>query len=97
MQLQVKLLRILQERKVTRLGSLSSVDLNIRIVAATNKDLKQAILKGVFREDLYFRLKTVNIKVPDLKDHLEDLDDLINRFALEFTARNDVSYTSFSL
>ena len=64
MQLQVKLLRILQERKVTRLGSLSSVDLNIRIVAATNKDLKQAILKGIFREDLYFRLSAFKLTIP---------------------------------
>ena len=80
MQLQVKLLRILQERKVTRLGSLSSVDLNIRIVAATNKDLKQAILKGIFREDLYFRLSAFKLTIPPLSDRPLDIIPLAEQF-----------------
>ena len=57
---------------------------------------KKEVDNNNFRQDLYFRLKTVNIRVPDLKDHLEHLDDLINRFALEFTARNDIPYKGFS-
>jgi two-component system response regulator FlrC len=80
MQLQVKLLRILQERKVTRLGSLSSVDLNIRIVAATNKDLKQAILKGIFREDLYFRLSAFKLTIPPLSERPLDIIPLAEQF-----------------
>ena len=92
MQLQVKLLRILQERKVTRLGSQSSVDLNIRIVAATNKDLKQAILQGVFREDLYFRLSAFKLTIPPLSDRPLDIIPLAEQF-LKSEIGNDKLYS----
>ncbi len=93
---QAKLLRVIEQGEFLRVGDTKLRKVDVRIVAATNRDLKKETDSNNFRQDLYFRLKTVNIKVPDLKDHLEDLDDLINRFALEFTARNDISYKGFS-
>ena len=93
---QAKLLRVIEQGEFLRVGDTKLKKVDVRIVAATNRDLKKEADNNNFRQDLYFRLKTVNIKVPDLKDHLEDLDDLINRFALEFTARNDVSYKGFT-
>ncbi len=93
---QAKLLRVIEQGEFLRVGDTKLRKVDVRIVAATNRDLKKEADSNNFRQDLYFRLKTVNIKVPDLKDHLEDLDDLINRFALEFTARNDISYKGFS-
>ena len=93
---QAKLLRVIEQGEFLRVGDTKLKKVDVRIVAATNRDLKKEADSNNFRQDLYFRLKTVNIKVPDLKDHLEDLDDLINRFALEFTARNDVSYKGFT-
>ena len=93
---QAKLLRVIEQGEFLRVGDTKLKKVDVRIVAATNRDLKKEADNSNFRQDLYFRLKTVNIKVPDLKDHLEDLDDLINRFALEFTARNDVSYKGFT-
>ena len=94
---QAKLLRVIEQGEFLRVGDTKLRKVDVRIVAATNRDIKKEADSNNFRQDLYFRLKTVNIKVPDLKDHLEDLDDLINRFALEFTARNDISYKGFSI
>ena len=96
LEIQAKLLRVIEQGEFLRVGDTKLRKVDVRIVAATNRDLKKEADSNNFRQDLYFRLKTVNIKVPDLKDHLEDLDDLINRFALEFTARNDISYKGFS-
>jgi len=93
---QAKLLRVIEQGEFLRVGDTKLRKVDVRIVAATNRDLKKEADSNNFRQDLYFRLKTVNIKVPDLKDHLDDLDDLIKRFALEFTARNDIPYKGFS-
>ena len=93
---QAKLLRVIEQGEFLRVGDTSLKKVDVRIVAATNRDLKKEVEKNNFRQDLYFRLKTVNIKVPDLKDHIQDLDELVNRFALEFTARNDISYKGFT-
>ena len=93
---QAKLLRVIEQGEFLKVGDTKLRTVNVRIVAATNRDLKDEVDKNNFRQDLYFRLKTVNIKVPDLKDHIEDLESLVSRFALEFTARNDMPYKGFS-
>ncbi len=93
---QAKLLRVIEQGEFLKVGDTKLRTVNVRIVAATNRDLKAEVDKNNFRQDLYFRLKTVNIKVPDLKDHIEDLESLVSRFALEFTARNDMPYKGFS-
>ena len=76
--LQVKLLRVLQEKTVVRIGSNKLIPLDIRIVAATNKDLKELVRKGKFREDLYYRLNVIPIDVPPLRERGRDLNLLVN-------------------
>ena len=77
--LQAKLLRVLQERQIMRLGSQRVLNVNIRVIAATNKDLRQHMLAGHFRKDLYYRLNAVTLKVPPLRDRREDILLLIHR------------------
>ena len=93
---QAKLLRVIEEGEFLRVGDTKLNKVNVRIVAATNRALEKEVYDRNFRQDLYYRLKTVNIKVPDLKDHLDDIDELVSRFALKFTARNDINYKGFS-
>jgi two-component system response regulator AtoC len=71
--LQVKILRVLQDRKITRLGGTSPMPINARIIAATNKDLEQMVREGKFREDLFYRLNVVRIQIPPLRDRKEDI------------------------
>ena len=77
---QAKVLRALQENKITKVGGDKEKKVNVRVIAATNKDLKQAISHHKFREDLYHRLSVIVIKVPALKDRKEDIPLLVNRF-----------------
>jgi DNA-binding NtrC family response regulator len=86
--IQVKLLRVLQEKKFERLGGEETIEVDVRIVAATNKDLKAGIERGTFREDLYYRLNVVNIVVPPLRERKDDLPLLIREFALQFAKEN---------
>lgn len=79
--MQVALLRVLQERKVTPLGSLKEVPLNIRIIAATHRDLRQLVDEGKFREDLYYRLHVYPINVPPLRERKEDIPYLVRFFS----------------
>lgn len=85
--LQVKLLRVLQEREYDPVGSSQTRPVRARIIAATNRDLEKAIEKGSFREDLYYRLNVVTIQAPPLRDHLEDLEELVRHFTLRISAR----------
>jgi len=85
---QIKLLRVLQEKKFERVGGEETIETDVRIVAATNKDLKAEIEKGNFREDLYFRLNVVNIQVPSLRERKDDLPLLITSFLKEFAEEN---------
>lgn len=77
---QVKLLRFLEDRRLTRVGATSDVEVDVRIIAATNQNLERLIRDGRFREDLYFRLNVVRIDVPPLKDRLDDLPLLVAHF-----------------
>ena len=81
--LQAKLLRVLQERDFMRVGGTQSIPLNIRVIAATNKNLLTATREGTFREDLYYRLNVVAITMPPLRDRKEDIPQLANYFARE--------------
>ena len=77
---QTKVLRALQENEITRVGSDKTIKVNVRVIAATNKNLKQEIEKGNFREDLYHRLNVIPIHVPDLKDRKDDIPLLVDHF-----------------
>ncbi len=81
---QAKLLRVLQERKLERVGGRGAIDVDIRILAATNKGLKKEIEKGTFREDLYYRLNVVQIHMPPLRERKEDICPLANHFLANF-------------
>ena len=83
---QTKVLRALQENEITRVGSDKTIKVNVRVIAATNKDLKKEIEKGNFREDLYHRLNVIPIHVPDLKDRKEDIPLLVNHFIHQICA-----------
>jgi DNA-binding NtrC family response regulator len=85
---QVKLLRVLQEHKVRRVGSNTFIPIDVRIVAATNKDLSTLIREGQFREDLYYRLSVVTIQLPSLEERAEDIPLLVQHFLESFHQRN---------
>jgi DNA-binding NtrC family response regulator len=85
---QVKLLRVLQEQKVRRVGSNIFIPIDVRIVAATNKDLSGLIRAGQFREDLYYRLSVVTIQLPSLEERAEDIPFLVQHFLERFNQRN---------
>jgi transcriptional regulator with PAS, ATPase and Fis domain len=87
LQLQAKLLRVLQEKEIERLGSNRKVPVNFRLISSTNRDLAQEITAGQFREDLYYRINVVNIKVPPLRERRDDIPLLTAEFVKEYCAR----------
>jgi DNA-binding NtrC family response regulator len=87
--IQVKLLRVLQEREFERLGGTKTLKVDVRMIAATNRDLRAALEEGTFREDLYYRLNVVPIDIPPLREHKEDIPDLVNHFLARFAADNE--------
>lgn len=94
--LQVKLLRVLQEKKFERVGGTKTIHVDVRIIAATNKNLTTAINKGKFREDLYYRLNVIPMKVPPLKQRKSDIPLLIDHFLKKFQKGAEKKITAFS-
>tara|TARA_B110000014_G_scaffold263814_1_gene261902 strand:- start:1944 stop:3146 length:1203 start_codon:yes stop_codon:yes gene_type:complete len=92
---QVKLLRVLESGEFMPVGASKSKKTDVRVIAATNKDLASLVSKEKFRQDLYYRLKTVTIDSPPLRKRVEDIGLLVERFALEFTRSNDMLYRGF--
>ena len=85
--IQVKLLRVLQEREFERLGGTRTIKVDVRLIAATNRDLRAALEEGTFREDLYYRLNVVAIDIPPLRDHKEDIPALTDFLPRKVRAR----------
>ncbi len=92
---QVKLLRVIESGEFIPVGESKIKKTDVRIIAATNKDLSELVSKGKFRQDLFYRLNTVSIKLPSLNERVEDISLLVERFALEFTRNNDMVYRGF--
>jgi DNA-binding NtrC family response regulator len=86
--LQLKLLRALQEREFERVGGTKTLRVDVRVIAATNRDLEKAVSSGRFREDLYYRLQVVQINLPGLRDRPEDIPELAHHFLEKFSAQN---------
>ncbi|HEX8706501.1 MAG TPA: sigma-54 dependent transcriptional regulator [Myxococcaceae bacterium] len=93
---QVKLLRVLQEGEIERLGGTQTVKVDVRLVAATNKDLQKEVAEGRFREDLYYRLNVVEVRVPALASRREDIPLLADAFLRRFAAKNAKTLRGFS-
>ncbi len=89
---QVKLLRVLESGEIIRVGESIPLRVNVRILAATNRDLKEQVVNGEFRKDLYYRLKTISIHVPALRDRREDIPMLAEHFMIEYADRNNLHY-----
>ncbi len=92
---QIKILRVLQERKFERVGGEETIEVDVRLIAATNRDLKKEIAEGRFREDLYYRLNVVNIHVPPLRERREDIPLLAMAFLREFADENGKQIEGF--
>jgi two-component system NtrC family response regulator len=93
---QVKLLRILQDKEFQRLGSNLSLKTDVRVIAATHRNLEEAIQKGLFREDLYYRLNVISITLPPLRERREDIPLLIDHFLKKYSQKNQKSISDIS-
>jgi two-component system nitrogen regulation response regulator NtrX len=93
---QAKVLRVLQERKFSRVGSDKDITVDVRVIAATNKDLKKEIEKGNFREDLYHRLSVIVIQVPSLDERKEDIPELVDYFVKQISTESGMPVRKFS-
>ena len=93
---QIKLLRVLQEGEFERVGGNRTIQVNIRIIAASNRDLQEAVKNGTFREDLYYRLNVVNIKLPPLRERKEDTPFLVNFFIDKFNRKYNMKVKGIS-
>jgi DNA-binding NtrC family response regulator len=95
-QIQVKLLRVLQEREFERLGGTKTLKVDVRLIAATNRDLRAALEEGTFREDLYYRLNVVAIDIPPLREHKEDIPGLVDFFLQKYAREMGKSVSKIS-
>lgn len=96
MRLQAKLLRILQEREVDRIGGNKPVKVNIRVLATSNRNMPEEVRKGSFREDLYFRLNVINLVMPSLRERLDDVEPLAKHFIEKYSKANGIAVRKLS-
>jgi DNA-binding NtrC family response regulator len=89
MEMQAKLLRVIQEREFRRLGGLENIKVDVRIIAATNRDLQEAVRQGAFRDDLFYRINVIAIKLPPLRERTEDIPLLVDHFIKKYSAENN--------
>jgi DNA-binding NtrC family response regulator len=94
--MQVKLLRVLQEREFERLGGNETIKVDVRVIAATNRDIEKAVKEGAFREDLYYRLNVVSVVIPPLRERKEDVPGLLDFFIKKYNGENKKSITGIS-
>jgi DNA-binding NtrC family response regulator len=94
--IQVHLLRVLEEKEFTRVGGNEPIKVDVRVISATNKDMKEAVATGQFREDLYYRLNVVTIELPPLRDRKEDIPLLADHFLKKFAVENQKEIAGFS-
>jgi len=93
---QAKMLRVLEDKSFERLGGNTTIKVNVRIITATNKNLENEVQQKHFRPDLYFRLRSVNIWIPPLRNRREDIPVLIEHFVKEFSQKNNVAFLGFT-
>lgn len=92
---QIKILRVLQDKRFERVGGEDTLEVDVRVIAATNRNLEEEIAQGRFREDLFYRLNVVHIQVPPLRDRKDDIPLMLNAFLDEFNRENNKSITGF--
>jgi two-component system response regulator HydG len=97
LQLQAKLLRVLQERKIKRIGENQMRNIDVRVITATHKDLKEEVLENRFREDLFFRLNVIPIRIPSLRERIEDILPLAHFFLSKYNALNGTNIKDFTV
>jgi len=95
-EIQVKLLRVLQEREFMRVGGVNPIKVDVRIICATNRDLKKKVAEGKFREDLYYRMNVIPIYLPPLRERREDIPLLINHFINKFNVENSKNFSGMA-
>ncbi len=93
--MQIKLLRVLQERKIERIGGNKTIDIDVRVIAATHQPLEKLIRENKFREDLFYRLNVIRIEIPPLRDRREDIPILVSHFLQQYS-RSKVTPTTIS-
>ncbi len=97
MNMQVKLLRVIQEKELVRVGGNDAIKIDIRIIASTNKSLEQLIKEGKFREDLYYRLDVMHLKIPALRERIEDIEELSNELRIKTCEKQGIYSESISM